>query len=136
MKLNGASDMWRATPGTTGKCVCVCACVNVCVCGCVCVCVCMCVCVCLFGIPSSLLPLSPLHPFSSFIPSMLLLSFFTSLHFTSLLFSSPSFPPYSLEHLAELHGGSSHLLAKLHNLLDRPSDFMFGKYSKFSRGSV
>jgi hypothetical protein len=53
---------------------------------------------------------------------MLLLSLFSSL----LVFVS--FPPYSLERLAELHGGSSHLLAKLHNLLDRPSDFMFGKY--------
>ena len=43
-----------------------------------------------------------------------------------------SFPPYALENLAGLHGGSLKLLSKLHNLLDRPSDFMTGTGSQAS----
>jgi ABC-type transport system involved in cytochrome bd biosynthesis fused ATPase/permease subunit len=112
-----------------------------CVCLCVCVCVCVCVCLCLADLaPYSLyfhsLYLYPFPTFlSPFIHSFNALTLTLTLLISSLLVSF-SFPPYSLERLAELHGGSSHLLAKLHDLLDRPSDFMFGKRSKCFNGSV
>ena len=61
-----------------------------------------------------------------FLPILSLPLLYLFLIFIILIFVSTSFPPYALENLADLHGGSVRLLAKLHNLLDRPSDFMPG----------
>jgi hypothetical protein len=57
-------------------------------------------------------------------PSLPSISVPNSVHSTCQNYRS--FPPYALENLAGLHGGSLKLLSKLHNLLDRPSDFMTG----------
>jgi hypothetical protein len=41
-----------------------------------------------------------------------------------------SFPPYAIENLISLHGGVANLLAKLHKLIDRSSNFMPGSYNQ------